>query len=544
MQYFVIMLAWGLLWAGSACATDITWLGDRPDDIRVVERRLKALDASAIPVATLADSANSWLQALGYLDVETFALESEVSIAAGPRCYLRQITAFDTDTTATVVATRFTPDNVAAAMDRLLSPLRDRGYPYARADLREIVRDGTQVDIVVRIDRGPMVRITSLDYRGLTRTRRDVIARYLDFAPGDSLTDDGIIALEQRAADIPFVRHKPPAVVECLPGYTDAVVTMVFEEKRQFNLSGGAGYLPGEDNGVVWNLDVRLVNLFGSGRELQVQSERRERRRNNLRLGYAQPLFLLGPDRLSLEVSTRDYRDDFYEFNLSAAYNTLYRRNLSTGLALGWKRVEPADEGASYAVYSVEFSLGRSNVTDPLNPRSGYDIAAALGYAYRRYADQALSGDGEAYNETRAKLSAGFYQPLAARLVGHVSANYRGLETGEPAPPLSELFLIGGPGTLRGWRNEQFAAQRTAYGTLETRWRFDRAYLFAFCDGAYVNRRLAGPDGAVTDELYRSGFGLGAAVIDGDRSAVLSLGWNDRDGIKQPRLSVEFSADL
>ena len=544
MRRFILILVLWSAWATTVHATEVTWLGDRPDNARVVERRLRVLDASGVAAAVLADSANAWLQAFGYLDVETFALEGEVSVAAGPRCYLRRITVHDTDTTTTTVTTPFAPENVAAVMDHLLSPLRDQGYPYARADVRQISRDGTQVDVVVQIDRGPLVRVATLDYRGLTRTRREVIARYLDFTPGDSLTDAGIAALEQRAAVIPFVRYMPPAVVECLPGYTDAVVTMAFEEKRQFNLSGGAGYLPGEDNGFVWNFDLRLVNLFGSGRELQILSERREQRRNNLKLGYAQPLFLLGPDRLAFEVSTRDYRDDFYEFNLAAAYNTLYRRNLSTGLAVGWKRVEPADESASYSVYSVESSLGRSNVIDVLNPRSGYDVAASLGYAYRRYADNASSGAGEAFNETRAKLSTHFYQPIVRRLLGHLSVNYRGLETGETEPPLSELFLIGGPGTLRGWRNEQFAAQRTAYGTLETRLRFDRAYLFAFYDGAYINRRLGGVAGPVTDELYRSGFGLGAAVIDRERSLVLSLGWNDHDGFKQPRLSVEFSADL
>ena len=122
--------------------------------------------------------------------------------------------------------------------------------------------------------------------------------------------------------------------------------------------------------------------------------------------------------------------------------------------------------------------------------------------------------------------------------------NYRGLETGETEPPLSELYLIGGPGTLRGFRNDRFVAQRTAFASVEPRLRFRTAYLFLFYDGAYLNRRTVADSGTVTNEDYRYGYGLGLAVADANRSVKLSLGWNEETGFDQPRLSIELQSDL
>jgi len=545
MKRLLTIISLWLLPMVGASARNIAWTGDRPEDARAMERRIRALESAGVSPAMIADSATEWLQTQGYLDARAVTLDSGIDIAAGPRCFLSQVTIYDQDTTDYDVYLPFTAGSVELSLEEALGALRDEGFPYVGARVRELVRAGAQVSLVVEIERGPQVTMAALDYRGLTRSRPDVIERYLDFKSGEILTDRALSELERRAAGIPFVRFEPPVAVRSLPGFTEAVVGLTFEEKRQFNLSGGAGYIPGENYGLVWNLDLRLVNLFGRGRELRIQSERREERRNNLLLGYAQPLFILGPDRLAFRVTTRDYRENFYEFELAGSYEAHLRSSLSTGLGLAWKRVEPADASASYSAYSIEYSLGRSILRDPLNPRDGYAVAAALGYTYRRYAERDSSGSGEAFNETRAKLSAHFYQPLLGRVLAYLGLNYRGLETGETEPPLAELFLIGGPGTLRGWRNEQFAAQRTAYGTFEPRVRFDRTYLFGFYDGAYVNRRRASPIVESTnDELYRSGFGLGMAVIDRGRSLVLSLGWNDRDGFDQPRLSVQFSADL
>jgi hypothetical protein len=214
---------------------------------------------------------------------------------------------------------------------------------------------------------------------------------------------------------------------------------------------------------------------------------------------------------------------------------------------LGYRIVTPTDEQPSSVRYDLALSLGHETLSPVGNPKSGWSLDWALAYAHRRYRDDSLATDlpQAVFNDTRAEiLLQGVHRPWR-RLVMKLEAGYRGYRTAESLPPLPELYLVGGPGSLRGYRNEQFPAIHTAQLTLEPRLRFEQAYLFLFYDGAYLNNRIRNfDDDVVTEERYRFGYGLGLAVVEPGRRLRLSLGWNPDLPFDQPRLSVEFSADI
>ena len=67
-------------------------------------------------------------------------------------------------------------------------------------------------------------------------------------------------------------------------------------------------------------------------------------------------------------------------------------------------------------------------------------------------------------------------------------------------------------------------------------------------DGAYLNNRVLRSDDSIepveTVEQYRHGYGLGLAIVEPGRHLRLSLSWNPESAFDQPRLSIEFSADI
>ncbi|MCP4683908.1 MAG: BamA/TamA family outer membrane protein, partial [bacterium] len=439
----------------------------------------------------------------------------------------------------------FTQANLEQAVGRELGRAQERGFFFARLRVTQVAREGLRVTVNARMNLGPRVEVSSLTFTGLKQSRPEVLKRYIELKAGDSLTTVGLAATEEDALAIPFVRFRPPARILPRPGYAEADVELGFDELRQFHIFGGVGYVPDDDKKIVWNLDLKLRNLFGGGKQVAVKSDRRNEGRNSLHIAYGQPFFLMGTGWLDLEVATRDYRDDFYEFGLQGRFTARLARKGSTGLGLAWRRVEPAGDSPSFSAYTVEYSIGRMFFDEPLNPSKGFQVSAAIAYTYRRYTSIDSVTAREVFNETRSRLSLQAVQPMYRGLVGYLGAQYMGLETGEELPPLSELALIGGPGSLRGFRNEQFAAQRAGLATLEPRLRFSQGYAFLFYDAAYINRRLSNGEGkAHTEELYRDGFGLGLSLFDKVRSIKLSLGWNRDAGFDQPQLSIEMAADL
>ncbi len=472
---------------------------------------------------------------------------SAAEVITDPQCRIDSVFVTGDSTDVIVLDKAFNQRAFQELMDDILRPYYDNGYYWASAKVNRICKRDDKIQLELRIIKGPLVTLTNAIYTGLIHTNRDIVERYIPISVGDTLTDHTLRRVERAATQIGFVTFHPPAVIKPLEGYTSADLELCFSEKRQFTFEGGGGYLPDNNSGLVWHLNLRFNNMFGRGRQASVFSERREKGRNVLRLRYGQPLFVAGVGDLSLEVGTRDYRDQFYEFSLNGAYVTRLKDNLSVGLSLGWKSVEPVVTLPSYSRFSGCFSIEQEALDDRLNPANGLDMKWSISYSYRRYAEDSSTTAPEksSFNETRASASIKWYKQIVGGVIWHLGLNYVGLETEESLPPISELIFVGGPGSIRGFRNEQFAVLRVAFGCVEPHLRFTSGYLFTFYDAAYLNNRVADSDSTVrTDELYRYGYGLGIALHDDSRAIKLSLGWNPELPFDQPRLSVEFSSDI
>ncbi len=493
------------------------------------------------------DSLRTLLVNRGYLDAVIRREGDTVYIRAGERIMLTSITWTSDSTVQSFSGVPFTQANIEELIEQKLQRYRRQGYYYSSAGVLDVSRAGDDVSLSIRFSPGPRLTLRESIFTGLKRTRPELVKKYVAFGEGRVLTEENLAYAEKRAAAIPFVDFQPPLKIRAQPGYTGADLEFVFEEKKQVLFSGGGGIVPGTSSSVVWNLDLKFQNIFGGGRTAGFKSEKRAADRQVLEVSYRQPVLVLGLGEAGLSAATRDYRDQFYEFSVRGDFRTRISRAFGAGFEVGWRSVEPSNDLPSYRTVHTAFTIDRSTLDNPVNPSSGLNLAWTISFGYRRYDRDSLDAGSRriSFNETRSTVRAQWFQRLKGKLIGHVALNYFGLETGEKLPPLSELHYVGGPGSLRGYRNEQFVALRTAFGTFEPRVRFESGYLFVFLDAAYINNRVADSDDrVVTDEIYRYSYGLGTTVIDRARSVKISVGWNPDSAFDQPRLSLEFSADI
>ncbi|MFZ1685096.1 MAG: hypothetical protein WAU88_13355, partial [Candidatus Zixiibacteriota bacterium] len=411
---------------------------------------------------------------------------------------------------------------------------------YSRASVRLLERSGDEVVAVVSVTKGPIVKAKGMSFVGLDRSKPELLTRWLRFESGSNVTGGLLQELSGRAGTIPFAEFRGPIVVKPLAGYDESVLQLNFVEKKQFLIDGGAGYDPDQANGLVWSLNLKLQNLFGSGRDISVLSARRQIGNNLLDIAYSQPLFLVGVGDIHGRISTRNFQNQFYEFSAVAGLTSAIRPNQSFGLNLGWKRVDP-EIGLAYRGYeaTLNFSLGRPD--QRVTGDRGFRFASSIGYLYRSYNPDSL-GSGSTYNDTRAEFEASYGQPLWRGWSAWGRVNYQGIESKENPLPNAELYFIGGPGTLRGFRTDQFVVQRAALGTIEPRLSFPSGYLFAFGDAAYLN--LGKAIGAGEKEMFKVGYGFGATISDQNRSVSISFGWNKELSLDQPQLAIKVTSVL
>ena len=529
--------------AACGSAGELVWDGERPSGSEQIER----LTTSRLPVREQADSAEVLLHELGYLDADVLSTGDSLIIRSGPRYRLARI-AISGDSTFDVDGRGlFTRRNVQDRLAGLIDRMNDRGYYFASMQITGVHREGESVQLDVNLNRGPVVTVSEMRYVGLTRSNLTSIERRLPVLRGDTLTSLLLCSAEAAADELEHVIFQPPIRILPQAGYETAALEFRFEERKQFHLEGSGGYIPDASIGLVWSLRAAFTNLFGEGRQAWVHSERSEKGRNNLQLKYRQPVFLAGVGRLGFEVSTRDYRDQFYEFYAGADYTAHLATGWEGGLGLSYKAVTPEGDRPSFVRYAARISSTQQSLHPRYNPTEGWALSWSLTYAHRRYRQDGVTIDPEqqVLNDTRAAVAMQIVPSLWGRLVAKLEINYLGYRTDEPLPPVSELYLIGGPGSLRGYRNENFPALHAVIATVEPRIRFDNSYLYLFHDGAYLNNRVRRSDSSiVTKERYRYGYGIGLAVVEPGRRLRLSLGWNPESAFDQPRLSIEFSTDI
>ncbi len=433
------------------------------------------------------------------------------------------------------------------SINNILKPFLDSGYYYASAEIVQVEKNTDKVRLHIIINRGPLLTIGEVVIFGLKRSNYMAIKRLTGVSESDTLNSHLLSQAELAVRRIDYVNFKPPIEVMPKPGFTKADLVFNFEEKKPISIIAGGGYLP-ENKVMVWNLDFKFNNLFGSGRKVSIKSEKKEKGHTVLELFYRQFVFGKGLSTLEFNASTRDYRDLFYEFSIESSLKADLLRNLVTGVSLGYRSVEPNQPVGSFSSYSAEFSIHSSNLIDQYNPKQGYTMDWALEYAYRKYDNDTLQlseGKLSSFNETRININLGWYQTIFKGIMGYSGIKYWGYETREELPPVSELFLIGGSGTLRGFRSEQFSALRAAIVTIEPRYRFNNGNFFLFYEGAYLNNRSVESESTTkTNEDYHQGFGFGIALRDSNRYVKLSLGWNKELPFDQPYLSIILSTDI
>jgi outer membrane protein assembly factor BamA len=421
--------------------------------------------------------------------------------------------------------------------------LQQQGYYYCSAEVSSVSVEADSLDISATMTFGPQVMIQIIQCEGLAKTSSATVQRYVASYHGQLLTPDRLHEIKSRARQIPFLIFDSASITP-LPGYSSASVTLHFREPASVALQGNVGYRADDKNGLLWSFDGTVRNVIGDGRELRLNSERRDRRRNLLVIDYRQPAFWLGRGEFETQVQSRDYRDQFSEFSILAGVSSYAGDGDKIGGRIGWSRTDFANSTPEYSKYSAGVLYGASSLRDSVNPLSGYELTWSVDYQYRAYQN---SGDSASVvrpsaNESRARLRGGYFiAPFGPHAVSLVGLDLMAIFSDEDNLPTSELYLLGGPGSMRGYRTDQFAVRRAAVGTAELRLRGKSGYTFAFGDFGYLHQQLSDGTG---DEMVKVGYGIGVRLIDQSKLVEVGLGWNPDIRLNRPQVMLRIATGL
>jgi outer membrane protein assembly factor BamA len=407
-------------------------------------------------------------------------------------------------------------DRAAAS---ILAACENIGYPFAVVTPLALAQESGYVFPTLQVASGPQVEVSYLEFAGKPVTRPELLERVAGFSRGSyssvttahwrqSLEQSGLVVVDSeaivRALGTVPAGQSPPDIYGVRYWVTG---------RRVNSASGVAGYSPA-DRKLTGLAQVSFHNLFDTGRRLEAGWQSAYAR-TSYRLSYTEP-WVLGT---SVDVTagarqqTIDTTSSQTNLALSASANAATWTKVS--FETGYDRFTDVLSRAGANVVWAGTGVALDSRDFPPNPRSGVRLSA-LTKVGNRVDDSARSDV-----VTHVELGLNGILPLGGSLAW---SNSVGLQAVYSAATLtaSELYALGGPGTVRGYREDEFTSTRVGWFNTELRYSLDRtSSIFPFLDAGVYQDSLSwqvepgyGVGTRVATQVGVLGFDYGIAFRD------------------------------
>jgi outer membrane protein insertion porin family len=332
----------------------------------------------------------------------------------------------------------------------------ERGYAFADVvPLTNIDQERRLVNIDIRIDRGPQVRVGRVVIVGNEITRDKVIRREIRLNEGDLFDSSKLRRSRQRLGNLGFFEE---VKIDTRRRPEEDLVDLEVRVKEQPTgaFTAGAGY--SSTQSVIGTASIRQNNLFGRGQRL-VFSAALSSISADFTLSFLEPYFLDSPYSLGVDAYNRSFNyDTFDSHELGAGLR--FSRPLGEYLRFGvGYRYEDVDitNIADNASQRIKDQAGRStsSIISPsmswdsrdnaLNPSHGFYNLLLLDFA-----GGPLGAENEFY---KAVGESNWYHPVFGDIVLSLRGRLGFAEGyGGKELPLYERFFVGTPAiTIRGY---------------------------------------------------------------------------------------------
>ncbi len=425
----------------------------------------------------------------------------------------------------------FSTEIIDGAISAALDHYENSGYPFASIKIESIyfgddsLNHNKYADLYLTIDRGMLCRINKIEILGNDKTKEKVITRELR-----NVTDNiyNQTEIDQIPELLNRLRYFEPVEI---PTYyfnsnNEGVLRINIKEKVTNNFDGILGYVPGsgdEKGFFTGYVNISLRNLFGTGRAAAFRWLQENRNSQELELKYLEPWLFGFPFNIEFSLHQRKQDSTYVQRSIEGRFQFLASNYISSSLIISSTSTIPTERiNKIFTVFnSTLFTTGLNIKIDTRNDFYSPIEGILLINAYK-YTSKSIDGPYEFITETtktknnfqHIEIDFAFYKQIFNDQILAIGIHARELKGNDIE--ISDLYLLGGTNTLRGYREKQFAGNRILWSNLEYRYLLTRrSFAFLFFDTGYflrnenVERNIAKLDG------FKIGYGLGLNIETG-----------------------------
>jgi outer membrane protein assembly factor BamA len=386
-----------------------------------------------------------------------------------------------------------------------------------------------------------VVTIQRVRFKGLKKSNPAFVEKLSGLTEGEPFTDDRYRSAIKRIEAGGFLQNDSLPAITPNEDYDGVELLFYLTELKSNQLELGGGYLPaqGAEKGeFVGRMRFDSKNLFGFGRQINLFLNRKDRASSQVEFRFGQPLFIPDHIELAMHLSQVDYDSSYYAFTLDGSIGLYTAGNTRLSTGLSWTKTEPqrSSQPPSRTLAGL-VTFEKQGFDYSPNPSTGRRLAFGLSYL-RRTSWPDTVATAVVNNESKFEIGIDNYFRPIRRLVLRLNLETKVLITSRDLIDYSEQFKLGGYGSLRGYRQDQFAGRRIFLGQSEIRLRPARDLAFyIFTDVGYVySHREVQPGMVAVEDITRVGSGLGLFVGSPAARMTLEIGWGEHDSLDQGKI--------
>lgn len=442
---------------------------------------------------------------------------------------------------------------IQSSISEILDNYENIGYPFAVLKIESIYFyiDSTEnkylADIYLSVDKNEKSKIDVIELIGNTSTKDYVILRQLGLNIGEEYSQDKIDKIPKRINRLKFFDHVQA------PSYyfnskDEGVLSITVKEKNTNNFDGIVGFVPGttdnESGYFTGYVNISMRNLFGTGRAAAIRWQQETRYSQELELKYLEPWLFNFPFNISINLFQRKQDTTYVQRKFESSIVYIATEDISASVILSTGSTIPTiSTNQRFTVYnSTTLSTGLNLTIDTrddfYSPTEGIYFLNTY-----KYSSKEITGPAEYitpttetnYNLQRLELDFSFFNEF---LRGQVAA--LGIHAREMRGSLfevSDLYLLGGANTLRGYREKQFIGNRLFWSNAEYRYLLaTRSFAFLFCDTGYYLRNANPEQNLEKLSGFKVGYGLGINMETGLGVLSISYALGEGDSFNQGKI--------
>jgi outer membrane protein assembly factor BamA len=508
------------------------------------------------------------------------SLEAHVVLFLGNQYKWGQIRTPETDAPL-LEAVRF--PSVRGAMDfasftawqkKILDHLEENGYPFGKTYLDSIRIDNNEVSALLKIERGPLYKIDSLQVFGDARVNYGFLQKYLEIPSGSIYNKRKLETVSKKLSELTYVEEEKPFDLSMLP--TGSVLNLYLKAKRSSQINALVGFLPNSQQlsgerklQLTVDANILLKNALGAGETIGFVWQQLQKSSPRLNLLYEQPYIF--KSRFGASFSLDMYKRDSIFLNINMNLGVNYRLGEKQTATVFLQRRQSVVNGINAAsiiqtkqlpqeadVSSINLGVGYDfhNTDYRFNPRKGnlFTITSSAGTKKLKKNNLILELKDpsnpafkfESLYDTvklkayqfRVNMAGAQFLQLGKQTTMKFGANVGVYQSATFFR--NELFQIGGNKLLRGFDEESQFVSQYGVGTVEFRLLTGlNANFFGFVDGGWGKYPLD----KVQSHTYIS---TGAGLSFQPKAGLINVTWavgkrDDTDfNLRQSKIHIGF----